>query len=146
MIPEKAIELIKRFEGFSPVPYLCPAGWLTIGYGHVIREGERWDEPITEEMAERLLLIDLQRYSRAIQRLILVPLNENQFGALLSFTYNLGSGALQRSSLRQKLNRGEYLEAADEFPKWCWAGGRKLRGLLRRRLAERELFLEEGLP
>ncbi len=145
-VTEKGIELIKRFEGFSPKPYICPAGYLTIGYGHVIGLGEKFEAPITEEQAEELLIRDIKRYEKAVLRLIGVPLTGGMFDALVSFCYNLGSGALQRSTLRQKLNREEYLEAADEFLKWIWAGGRKLRGLIARRQAERERFLEEGIP
>lgn len=136
---DNGIEFIKSAEGFSPIPYLCPAGYLTIGYGHVIREGETFNS-ITEQEATELLRNDLYKYEKAVIRLIRVLLNSNQFDALVSFTYNLGSGVLQRSTLRMKLNRGEYEEAADEFPKWCWAGGRKLKGLLLRRLREKRIF------
>jgi GH24 family phage-related lysozyme (muramidase) len=84
---------------------------------------------------------DLAPREVAVSRLITVPLNQNQFDALVSFVFNLGSGALQCSTLRRRLNAGAYLEAADEFPKWVYAGGRKLKGLVRRREAERILFL-----
>ena len=83
---------------------------------------------------------DLERYERAVGRLVTVSLSENQFGALVSFTYNLGSDNLKASTLRQKLNRGDYRGAAGEFPKWRRAGGRVLKGLVRRRAAERALF------
>lgn len=142
-VTEKGIELIKRFEGFSPAKYLCPAGYLTIGYGHVIKEGEAFDEPIDEEEAEQLLMKDLIKFEKSVLRLINVQLTEGMFDALVSFSYNLGSGALQRSALRQKLNRAEYLDAADEFLKWVYSRGRKLKGLVLRRQAERERFLED---
>ena len=83
---------------------------------------------------------ELARTEYDVSRLINVPLTENQFGALVSFTYNVGSGNLKASTLRQKLNRGDYAGAADEFPKWRRAGGKILRGLVRRRAAERALF------
>ena len=98
-------------------------------------------EPITETDADDLLGRDLEASERWVDRLVKTPLSENQFSALTSFTFNVGCGALQRSTLRMKLNRGEYLGAADEFPKWRRAGGRILAGLVRRRAAERALFL-----
>lgn len=134
-------QLIRRFEGFSPTPYHCPAGYLTIGYGHVVRAGEAW-ERITHEEAEALLMEDVQHAENAVKRLMTVPLTLGQYDALVSFTYNLGAGALQRSTLRRKLNRGDVLAAADEFPRWVWAGGIKLKGLVLRRAAERGRFLE----
>ncbi len=129
------IELIQHFEGFSAEPYLCPAGYLTIGYGHVIRPGESWPDGITEEEAAALLAEDVIEAEQAVLRLIAVPLTDGQFDALVSFTFNLGAGALQRSTLRRKINRQSYNAAAQEFPRWVWAGGRKLRGLMRRRAA-----------
>lgn len=140
-VTTQGIELIKYYEGFSPTPYLCPAGILTIGFGHVIRQGEVFAPAgITREEGVALLRQDVQQFARQVLRLIRVPLTDGQFDALVSFTFNLGAGALQRSTLRQKLNRGEYDEAAEEFPKWIWAGGRKLQGLLRRRLAEQAIY------
>lgn len=139
-VSDRGLEVIRIFEGFSPRPYICPAGYLTIGYGHVVRPGEVF-VVIDEGKAEELLREDVRIYECKVLKLIKVPLTQGQFDALVSFTYNLGAGALQRSTLRMKLNRGEYLDAADEFPKWVWAGGRKLRGLIRRRMEERKLFL-----
>ena len=98
-------------------------------------------EPISETEAEALLLRDLETSEGWVSRLIKTALTENQYSALTSFTFNLGAGALQRSTLRMKLNRGEFQNAADEFPKWRMAGGRILAGLVRRRAAERALFL-----
>ena len=79
---------------------------------------------------------DAQIAERAVLRLINVPLTDGQFDALVSFTYNLGGGALQRSTLRRKINREEHAEVPEQFMRWVWAGGRKLRGLVRRRAAE----------
>ncbi len=139
------IEVIKQFEGFSAKPYLCPANYLTIGYGHVISEKEKLSTHhsplITKLQAEELLRHDLQKFESAISKLISVPLTQNQFDALVSFTYNLGAGALQRSTLRSKINRNEHQLAATEFLKWVYAGGRKLAGLLARRQAESTLYL-----
>jgi lysozyme len=135
----ECVELIKRWEGFSPTPYLCPAGKWTIGYGSI--QGITQHTPaITQVEATDLLLNEMGRYEASVNRLITVPLTQGQFDALVSFTFNLGGAALQRSTLRSRLNRGQYDLASDEFPKWCYAGGRKLRGLLNRRLQERDMF------
>lgn len=133
--------LIKRFEGFSPHVYLDSAGLQTVGVGHLIKKDEDFSEGISEEQAQNLLARDLYQSERAVLRLISVPLTDNQFDALASFTFNLGGGSLQRSTLRQRINRGDY-ELADEFVKWCKAGGKVIKGLLRRRIAERRLFLD----
>ena len=139
------IELIKRFEGFSSTPYLCPADVPTIGYGNTRRfDGSRVamdDEPISEADGEALLAHELLSFERSVDKLITAELTQVMFDALVSFTYNLGSGNLQSSTLRMKLNRGNYEGAADEFPKWRKAQGRVLQGLVRRRIAERKLFL-----
>ena len=95
---------------------------------------------MTKSEGEALLLKDIIPVERSIIRLIHVPLEIYQFDALVDFVFNLGSGALQRSTLRQKLNRGEYADAALEFPKWIYAGGRPLKGLIRRRNVEQALF------
>jgi len=141
-VTQTGLGLIKRFEGFSPVVYLDAAGLPTIGYGHLIRAGEDFAAGVTEAQALDLLANDVQAAERSVLRLINVPLTNNEFDALVSFTFNLGAGALQRSTLRRKLNRDEREAAAEEFLKWVWAGGRRLKGLIRRRDAERALFLE----
>jgi lysozyme len=140
-ITDRGLAAIKRFEGFVDHVYLCAAQVPTIGYGHALRVGEEFPSAISEEQAEALLAQDVGWAEDAVVRLISVPLSDGQFDALVSFTFNLGSGALQRSTLRSCLNRGEYQAAADELPKWCMAGGRKLDGLLKRRLAERAMFI-----
>ena len=137
-INERGIEIVKSFEGISLKPYLCPANVWTVGYGATRSStGGPIDldmEAISE--AETLLIRDLESSEGWVRRLIKTALTENQFSALTSFTFNVGAGALQRSTLRMKLNRGEYENAADEFPKWRIAGGRILAGLVRRRAAE----------
>ena len=144
-INERGIEIVKSFEGLSLKPYLCPANVWTVGYGSTTgSDGGPIDldmEPISEIEAEALLVRDLENSEGWISRLIKTALTENQFSALVSFSFNVGCGALQRSTLRMKLNGGEYQNAADEFPKWRRAGGRILAGLVRRRAAERSLFL-----
>ena len=117
----------------------------TIGYGSTWTfDGSRvtlHHPSITEDEAEILLLREIRNSEKAVDRLIQVDLNENEFSALCSFVYNLGSGNLQSSTLRAKLNRTDYEGAANEFPKWRRAGGRILAGLVRRRAAEKALFL-----
>ena len=142
-ITGQGLELIKRFEGFRDEVYLDAAGLPTIGYGHLIREGDDFSGGISKEDGEALLVKDTGIAERAVLSLINVPLTDGQFDALVSFTFNLGGGALQRSTLRQKLNREEYEAAASEFIRWVWAGGKKLKGLIRRRKAEKEVYLEK---
>ncbi len=134
--------LIKRFESFSPKIYICPGGWPTIGYGHVVRdeERERYAGGIDEAAAEELLRRDVGAAERAVLRLIRIPLEDGRFDALGSFTFNLGAGALQRSTLRRKVNREEHNAVPGEFWRWVWAGGRRLKGLIRRREAEAALY------
>ncbi len=139
----ECLQFIAEWEGFSATIYRCPAGILTIGYGHVVREGEVFPETgITKEQALALLDEDCFRMQRSIHRLINIPLTEQQLTALTSFTFNLGSGALQRSALRRVINRGEWTSVAREWRKWVWAGGRKLPGLIRRRNAEVAMFFD----
>jgi lysozyme len=141
IIPE-ALELICRFESFSAKIYICPAGYPTIGYGHVVKshEKEKFAGGITEPEAKIILQADVAIAERAVLRLISVPLTDGQFGALVSFTFNLGSGSLQHSTLRRKVNRQEHNEVPEELGKWVWARGRKLSGLIKRRRAEATLY------
>lgn len=137
----RCIEFIKGFEEFEPLPYLCPARVWTIGYG-TTRGITAHTPSITEQQAYALLMGDVRKCEKTIYKLITRPLNQNQFDALVSFVYNLGGGALQRSTLRRKLNRGEIGDAANEFLKWVRAEGVILKGLVRRRQAERLMFLD----
>jgi len=141
-----AKDLIKEFEGLRLTQYKCSGGMPTIGYGHVIRKNEQVASPVTEAQAEALLDQDVKIVQAALRCYCHVPLTPFQEAALISFIFNLGAGAFQSSTLRQKLNRSEYILAADEFPKWVHAGGRKLHGLVRRRAVERNLFLTEVEP
>ncbi len=141
-ITRDGLNLIKQFEGFEPEIYLDAAGLPTIGYGHLIRKGEHkmFENGISESAAEALLAKDVWTAESGVLRLISVPLTDGQFDALVSFTFNLGSGALQRSTLRRKVNREEHHEVPEQLMRWVWAGGRKLKGLVRRRAAEAELY------
>ena len=137
-ISQTGIDLIKDFEGFRSEPYLCSASVPTIGYGSTL--GITLDSPaISQEEGEALLAKDLKRFERGVHRLCPVPLTQGQYDALVSFSFNTGS--LSVSTLRKKVLRGDYEGAANEFPRWVFAGGRRLAGLVRRREAERALFL-----
>ena len=142
-IPQIAIDFIAKEEGCVLHIYKDQAGYPTIGIGHLIRKGEDFSAGITQEQAESLLKKDLLYTAVSVCRLIQVPLTDNQYSALLSFSFNVGTGALQCSTLRSRLNREEYLSASEEFQKWCWAGGKKQQFLYNRRIRERNLFLSD---
>ena len=142
---QAGLDIITHFEGFSATPYKCPAGVWTIGYGSTRKPSGRAvtakTKPINETEAIEWMVEDLADTEKQVAWLITAPLTENQFSALVSFTYNLGAGNLQSSTLRMKLNREDYDGAIVEFPKWRRAGGKVLAGLVKRRAAEIELFL-----
>lgn len=134
------LTIIKKFEGFSPVPYRCAAGVLTVGFGHRIQPGERFAR-ITEEQAERLLRQDLGLAEAAVLMYVRVPLTDDQYNALVSLTFNIGHAALADSTLLRELNKGNYDAIPAEMQRWVFASGKKNKGLMRRRTAEAELFL-----
>ena len=140
----RAIELIKQFEGCELSAYKCPAGVWTIGYGSTTFKGRKvyQGQVITLDEAEEQLQLDLKPFAQQIEKAIVVDVSDNQFCALLSFVYNLGIGNFRSSTLLKKLNTGDYRGASLEFPKWNRAGGKVLKGLTRRRLAEQALFNE----
>lgn len=140
-ISKNGFNFIKAYEGYSSKPYICPAGYMTIGYGHVLQTNSV--EEISHDDALELLRKDIEKAEFALYRLIKVSLMQHQFDMLVSFLFNLGSGALQRSSLRAKVNRGEHEQVPAEFTKWIYAGGIKLPGLIRRRAAESRIY-EDG--
>jgi GH24 family phage-related lysozyme (muramidase) len=140
-------ELIARFEGFVARPYDDAAGHATIGFGHLIHHGRvtaadraKWGT-ITRERGLELLAEDAQDAARAVERDVRVPLSQEQFDALVSFVFNVGTGAFASSTLLRKLNADDRHGAADELLRWSRAGGRVLEGLLSRRRAERALLL-----
>ena len=137
---EKAKRLIKEFEGLRLTAYLCPAGVWTIGYGHT--KGVKRGMKIDQAQADRLLDIDLIDVARSIRQLVKVNINDNQEQALVSFVFNIGSGAFEKSTLLRKINNRDFLAASLEFRKWVYAKGTKLPGLIRRRKAEKDLFNE----
>lgn len=166
------IAIIKHFEGLGDgckitpglQPYLCPAGYWTIGFGHVIKHNGRMLKgaankalafrlmpAITAKQADELLAEDLKHFEAGVNRLVKVRITENQFSALVSFAYNCGLDedvdtipeGLGDSTLLRLINKGKLQEAAVEFPKWNKSAGRVLPGLVRRREAERLLFLNQ---
>ena len=136
---QKGINLIKRWEGFRSEAYLCPANVWTVGYGHT--EGVFKGQCVSKEHAETMLKNDLLYFEQQVNKLVKVKLTQEQFDALVSFTYNVGVGAFSRSTLLSALNREDYQEAANQFSRWVHGGGKKLPGLVSRRKDERELFL-----
>lgn len=143
-VPQAAIDLAKRFEGFHRVPksdptrahpYICPAGFWTVGFGHLCKPDH---PPITQEEAEAYLARDLQTALAATLRYcpVLATEPENRLAAIVDFTFNLGAGRLQTSTLRRRINQRDWTSAAQELRRWVYGGGRMLPGLVRRREAE----------
>lgn len=136
------VSLIKEFEGLELEAYLCPAKVWTIGYGHT--KTAKPGMKITPAGAEHLLRLDLEWVESTINKNVKVELTQNQYDALASFIYNIGGGAFKKSTLLRKLNAGDFEGASAEFPRWNKAGGKVLKGLTRRREAERKLFDKNG--
>ncbi|MFV0602043.1 MAG: lysozyme [Brachymonas sp.] len=144
-VPKPAIELAKRFEGFerkvrrgieiTAVPYICPAGFWTIGYGHLC---DPKHPPITESEAEVYLARDLQSALAATLRYcpVLATEPDGRLAAIADFTFNLGAGRLQTSTLRRRINQRDWLAAGQELRRWVYGGGKVLPGLVARREAE----------
>lgn len=139
-ISQKGIDLIKNFEGCRLNAYKCPAGVWTIGYGHTgseVKPGLK----ITQAEAEKILKSDLVVHCNNVSKLVKVPLNQNQFDALVSFEYNVGYGNFSKSTLLKLLNQKKYKEASGQFEKWVYANKKILSGLVKRRKAEKDLFI-----
>jgi len=155
-VSEKALHVIEHHEGVRQKPYQCPALLWTVGVGHVINPNhakiplaerkalpipEGWDRKLSMEEVNAILKSDLARFERGVAQFCPVPLTQGMFDALVSFSFNVGLGTLQRSTLRQKLLRGDKEGAAEELLKYCMAGGKILKGLQNRRIDERAMFL-----
>lgn len=136
--PAIASDFVKQFEGRELKAYRCSAGVWTIGYGHT--KGVSEGDEISPAEAEQLLVEDLTAIADDLNRLVNVPVSEGQYIALLSLAFNVGAAAVKKSTLLLHLNHGRYDEAAEEFDKWIYAGGKPSEGLKRRRAAERKLF------
>ena len=154
-VSAKAIKMIMHHEGVRQKPYRCPAKLWTIGVGHVLypEQGKlKIDErdgfalkiedfrTFPMEEVDAILRADLDRFERGVEKFCPVPLTQGQFDALVSFSFNVGLGTLQRSTLRQKINRQDFEGASSEFLKYIMAGGKILKGLQNRRNDERALF------
>lgn len=140
------LKLIAQFEGCYLQAYLCPAKVWTIGIGTTIypngvkvKKGDK----CTQEQAHEYLAHDMIEFEKTVNESVKVPLSQNQFDALVSLAYNIGSTAFKNSTLLKKLNAKDYQGAADQFLRWNKGGGKVLKGLVRRREAERALFLKK---
>jgi lysozyme len=145
-VSDKAIKVIKHHEGVRAKPYKCPAGLWTVGVGHLIGDGkslpESWNKTFTQEEIDGILKHDLNRFELGVSKMLPnVRLRQCEFDALVSFSFNLGLGTFQRSTIRQALLRGDKEAAMESLLKYCRAGGKVLRGLENRRKDERAMFL-----
>jgi lysozyme len=154
-VSEKLIEMIKHDEGVKTSPYQCPALLWTIGVGHVIDPNharvkledrkalpipDGWNRVLNMDEVNNILKQDLARFETGVHRLCPGDMTQGQFDALVSFSFNVGLGNLQNSTLRMKHNRKEFGAAAEEFLKWNKAGGKVLKGLDKRRRGEKALY------
>lgn len=142
---DNCLQIIRACEGFSAIPYRCPAGITTIGYGSTRYPDGRavamTDPAISQADADWMMRATLAaEYAPAVGRYVTVPLTQGQFDALVDFAYNAGAQNLRTSTLLRKLNAGDYQGAADEFARWVNGGGHELPGLVKRRALERDLF------
>jgi lysozyme len=155
-ISPKAIEMVKHHEGVRFKPYQCPAKLWTIGVGHVLYPNQgkmpidqrgayalhpEDNRAFSKDEVDAILRADLDRFERGVERFCPVPLTQGMFDGLVSFSFNVGLGTLQRSTLRQKVLRLDKEGAAEELLKYCMGGGKVLKGLQNRRIDERRLFL-----
>lgn len=142
MIPDALLALIRKFEGLRLKPYRCPAGVPTIGYGHTGPDVRMNMPPISEQAAEVLLLQDAGVFHRAAGKLspILWLEGDARHSAIADFCYNLGTTRYKASTLKRRIDAGDWQGATEELHKWVWGGGKKLPGLVARRAAEARLL------
>ena len=155
-VSKELIELVKHHEGVRFRPYRCPALLWTVGVGHVIDPAhigvkidkrkslpipDGWDRQLTPAEVDAILAADLSTFERGVLRLCPTGLTQSRFDSLVSFSFNVGLGNLQRSTIRQKHNRGDFEGAAEAFMQWTKAGGKELPGLVKRRKDEMALYL-----
>lgn len=146
-ISKEGLALIKKWEGLRLSAYEDCVGVWTIGYGHTNAVGApnvHKDMQITEEEAEKILCQDLQQFEHVVEQTVTVPLSDEQFAALVSFSYNVGTKAFRNSTLLKKLNKGNYEAVPTELQKWTRVGGKRLRGLVNRRAAEAGLWAQSS--
>ena len=143
---EKGLALIKYFEGVRAKPYRCPAGYWTVGVGHLITRNaelpDTWNRELEPDEINALLKKDLIKFENGVFRLLHPKQpTQSEFDALVSFSFNLGLGCFQRSTVRSAFKRDDKKRAGEVLLKYCYAGGRKLKGLIRRRIAEHALLM-----
>ena len=143
-ISDEGLDLIKHFEGCELTAYVCPSGIYTIGYGHT--GGVTPGQTITQAEADEILRDDVRKFETGVDNHTNVPLNQSQFDALVSFTFNVGLGAYRDSTLLRLLNGADYEGAAGQFGRWVNGASGPLPGLVRRREAEEKLFRRDGWP
>ena len=139
-INAEGLQLIKDSEGLRLKAYDDGVGVPTIGWGHT--DGVKWSHTITEDQAHAFLVEDLKWAEEAVEDLVKVSITENQFSAMVSFTFNVGATAFKNSTMLRKLNAGDYAGAARQFTRWVFAKHKKLKGLVIRREKEKALFLK----
>ena len=145
-VSDEGIKLIKHFEGVHKKPYICPAGYWTIGVGHLISRGAKlpfeWDRVLSPGEIDDLLRKDLRRFELGVLRMLgTVQPSQSEFDALVSFSFNLGLGCFQRSTVRSAFIRGDKKRSGEVLLKYRRAGGKILQGLVRRRQAELALLM-----
>lgn len=142
---QTCLKMLAHHEGVRQKPYKCPAGLWTVGVGHLIGDGkslpDSWNRTFSLEEVYAILAADVTKFERGVERYITIPLKQGEFDCLVSFAFNLGLGTLQKSTLRQKLNRGDKEGAIESLLKYNKAGGKILKGLDNRRKDEAKLFL-----
>jgi lysozyme len=147
---EEGLALIRRFEGFRAEAYRCPAGVWTIGYGHTSQAGPPKVRPgmvVSEAEAREILAADAAMFAEGVRAALTREVSPEQFSALVSFAFNVGIGALRRSSVLKAVNEGRFEAVPERLRLWVKADGRRLEGLVRRREAEAELFAtQRDLP
>jgi lysozyme len=148
-LSEEGAEFIAGFEGFSARLYNDPAGHCSIGFGHQVHQGkcdgrepQEFKDGITRKKGIRMLRDDAKVAADEINRSVTVPLKQTQFDALVSFVFNVGTGAFRESTLLRRLNKGRYRDVPEQLDRWVFAGGKKLDSLVERRRAEGRLFRE----
>ena len=147
-VSDDCVDLVKKFEGFSSKPYLCPAKVPTIGYGTTIYpNGQRvrlTDKNITEKEAKDILKHELNEFSKRVDAITVDTINQSQFDALTSFAYNIGTGALRTSTLLKRVNaKTDDKNIRSHFMRWVNANGKPLNGLINRREAEADLYFKQ---
>lgn len=137
---DTGIALIQHFEGYSPFPYDDVIGVSTVGWGHVILDSDNLDYPLMPDEAETLLRNDLVKAERSVNQSVHIPLANCRFDALTSLSYNIGASNFQKSTLLRRVNEQRHNEVRAQFLRWVNAGGKMIKGLVRRREGEADMY------